>query len=159
MQETQMIWAARLRAAREHRGLTQRDVARRCGVSVSTISRIESGLVSASDELKWCIAAALGERMDLLWAWPAVIPPGERAATRQERPAATLAPHPEEPPAREAPGVVSVRELAAMLGVQPATLYAHLESGKFPLKPLNLPGRTRFSRVQVERFLAGEPPA
>ena len=57
------------------------------------------------------------------------------------------------------PSVLTVRQVARLLDVHPATLYAHLESGKFPLKPLNLPGRTRFSRAQVERFRAGAPPA
>ena len=63
---------ARLLAERE---MSQGELARRCGVEPSTISRIVRGLLNPNDELKWKIAGALGERMDVLWAWPRVIPP------------------------------------------------------------------------------------
>ena len=40
-----------LRAAREHAGATQEDVARRSGASVATISRLETGRSLPSDSL------------------------------------------------------------------------------------------------------------
>ena len=40
-----------LRAAREHAGVTQREVAERAGSSTATVSRLENGLTLPSDPL------------------------------------------------------------------------------------------------------------
>lgn len=50
-------------------------LARQVDVHPSTISRILKGDLNPNDELKWKIAAALSMRMDLLWAWPKIVPP------------------------------------------------------------------------------------
>lgn len=50
-------------------------LAREVDVNQSTISRILAGKLNPQDELKWKIAAALGMRMDVLWAWPKIVPP------------------------------------------------------------------------------------
>lgn len=55
---------ARLRAARQSKGLTLEDVARRAGMSVSTLSRLESGKRQASLELLVPVTRQLGIRLD-----------------------------------------------------------------------------------------------
>lgn len=55
--------------------MSQGELARRCGVNVSTISRFLNGKLNPNDELKWKIAGALGQRMDQLFAWPRIVPP------------------------------------------------------------------------------------
>lgn len=55
--------------------MSRGELARRCGVNVSTISRILSGKLNPNDELKWKIAGALHQRMDRLFAWPKIVPP------------------------------------------------------------------------------------
>lgn len=173
MQAIRAAWGARLRRAREARGLTQGGLARLVGVSVSTVSRAESGQFAVQDELKLAFARALAVDMNALWPWPALDEPerergapggpaGGLAGSGERVPAGVAAAGPGAPervPADNQPGVVTVRELAALLGMHPATLYAHLDSGDFPLTPLPLPGRRRFSRSQVERLLRGDDPA
>jgi DNA-binding XRE family transcriptional regulator len=64
-------------------GLTQRSLAEKCSVHPTTILRLEVGKLCPNDELKWKIAGVLGLRMDLLWAWPRIVPPapdGQRSA-------------------------------------------------------------------------------
>lgn len=55
---------ARLRAARQAKGLTLDDVATRAGMSVSTLSRLESGKRQASLELLLPVTRQLGIRLD-----------------------------------------------------------------------------------------------
>lgn len=68
-------WGSRVTSLRSALGLTVDDLAERCGVHETTIRRVELARVGAPDDLKWRIAGALGVRADVLWAWPAVIPP------------------------------------------------------------------------------------
>ncbi|HVF76068.1 MAG TPA: helix-turn-helix transcriptional regulator [Acidimicrobiales bacterium] len=56
---------------REKRGpVTQRELASRTGLDQATISRIERGLVSVSDDVKVKIAAALQSPVGELFGWP-----------------------------------------------------------------------------------------
>lgn len=55
---------ARLRAARQAKGLTLEEVAGRAGMSVSTLSRLESGKRQASLELLMPVTRQLGIRLD-----------------------------------------------------------------------------------------------
>jgi hypothetical protein len=130
---------------------------------VSTISRVEAGQVAAQDELKWEIAGVLGERMQALWQWPERDDPVPSSAPGAVEPGPADEPAPADdiPADRPAiiagePSVLTVKELARVLGLHPTSIYAHLDAEDFPLKPLPLPGHRRFSRVQVERFLKGE---
>ena len=64
---------ARLRAQREQKGLTLRDLGRRIGVSASLISQIERGKVNPSVSTLWALVRELGLTMsDLFEAEPAV---------------------------------------------------------------------------------------
>ena len=49
-----------LRAAREHAGATQREVAERAGASTATVSRLENGIALPSDPLIDTILDAYG---------------------------------------------------------------------------------------------------
>jgi transcriptional regulator with XRE-family HTH domain len=164
VREVHVEWGDRLRRARVERGLTRAAVARACGVATSTISRAEMAVSAPSDELKWKIAGALRLPMNELWPWPDGIPPIPEVAPRADRAGRRLA-YGEGPggtAVREAgesedgAAVLSVAQVARLLGMKPASVYAHIEAGDLPFKPLDLPGRKRFSRTQVERFLAGE---
>ncbi len=55
---------------RSHRWL-----ARQVDVHSTTIDRIVKGELNPNDELKWKIAGALSQRMDVLWGWPKIVPP------------------------------------------------------------------------------------
>lgn len=68
-------WAAEVDRLMKEQGMNNAELASRCDVHESTISRIRRGLANPNDELKWKIAGALGERMDVVWAWPRVVPP------------------------------------------------------------------------------------
>lgn len=71
------MWAERVIEAMG--SMTMGELARACDVNVSTISRFLSGKNGVrrnpGDELKWKIAGATHQRMDKLFAYPAVIPP------------------------------------------------------------------------------------
>ncbi|GAA1937858.1 XRE family transcriptional regulator [Microbacterium aoyamense] len=73
----------RLRAARQDRGLTLEDVAARAGMSVSTLSRLESGKRQASLELLVPLTRLLGIRLDDLVRPDAVDPRVRRPARRR----------------------------------------------------------------------------
>lgn len=62
-------WARRIKMHRQAQGLTQREVARRAGVSTATLSRIEAGKRGISDTLKPRIARAVGATADVLFAF------------------------------------------------------------------------------------------
>lgn len=54
--------------------------------------------------------------------------------------------------------VVTLREVARMLGISPETLHYWIRQGKFPLKPLRVGPRGRFVlflRQEVEEYLKG----
>lgn len=80
MQDLLEGWAAEARALmRDYHGankdMSRGELARLCGVNVSTISRFLSAQLNPNDELKWKIAGALHVRMDVLFAWPRIVPP------------------------------------------------------------------------------------
>jgi transcriptional regulator with XRE-family HTH domain len=82
MQDLLEGWGEEVRRLLADQGISISELARRVSVEPSTISRIVNGKLNPNDELKWKIAGALGERMDVLWAWPRVIPPSPvRAAS------------------------------------------------------------------------------
>lgn len=80
MQDLHAGWGEKVREEREAAGLTQKALAVACGVHPTTVLRIERGDLCPNDELKWKIAAVLGVRMDVLWAWPRIIPTREAVA-------------------------------------------------------------------------------
>lgn len=80
MQDLLESWGQEAARLMEDQGITMGELARRCGVNVSTISRFLAGKLNPNDELKWKIAGALHERMDVLFAWPRIIPPAPHEA-------------------------------------------------------------------------------
>ena len=83
MQELQQL-GPRLRAARQGRGWTLDELASRAGMSVSTLSRLESGKRQASLELLLPLTRQLGIRVDDLLASPAEDPRVQRTAIRRD---------------------------------------------------------------------------
>lgn len=75
VQDLHAGWGERVAEERAACGMTKAALAARCGVEPSTITRIESGVMCPRDELKWKLAGALGVRMDVLFAWPRIVPP------------------------------------------------------------------------------------
>jgi transcriptional regulator with XRE-family HTH domain len=73
----------RLRAARQERGWTLDDLATRAGISVSTLSRLESGKRQANLELLVPLTRHLGIRIDDLVAEPPRDPRVRLAAMRR----------------------------------------------------------------------------
>lgn len=61
-----MLRPDRLRAAREKRGLTQRDLGRLCDLGVNQINRYENGLSDPSSAILTTIARELGVSIDYL---------------------------------------------------------------------------------------------
>jgi transcriptional regulator with XRE-family HTH domain len=51
---------------RKERGMTQRDLAARCGIAQSTIYRIEAGKFAVRLDLLESIANVLGKKVDLV---------------------------------------------------------------------------------------------
>lgn len=80
MQDLHEGWGEEIARCMKEQGVSGRELARRCGVDASQISRVISGKRNADDELKWKIAGALGVRMDLLFSYPRVVPPAPLAA-------------------------------------------------------------------------------
>lgn len=70
-------WGARVAAARQHSGRSQQSVARACGVSQQTISKVERGEMLAGDRLKWYLAETLEVAPGQLFAWPRPTAPEE----------------------------------------------------------------------------------
>jgi len=75
---------ARLRAARHARGWTLEDLAARSQMSISTLSRLESGKRQASLELLVPLTRQLGVRIDDLVAAPAADPRVRRTVIRRD---------------------------------------------------------------------------
>lgn len=75
---------ARLRAARQARGWTLEELARPAGVSVSTLSRLESGKRQASLELLLPLTRRLGIRIDDLLPTETPDPRVHRAVERRD---------------------------------------------------------------------------
>src|SRR5690606_14293594 len=74
----------RLRAARQHRGWTLDELASRAGLSVSTLSRLESGKRQASLELLLPLTRQLGIRIDDLLPGETGDPRVRRETVRRE---------------------------------------------------------------------------
>jgi transcriptional regulator with XRE-family HTH domain len=70
----------RLRAHREERGLSLRELARRLGVSPSAISQIETGKSRPSVSTLYAIVSELGMSLDELFGAPRPAPSGARTA-------------------------------------------------------------------------------
>lgn len=75
MQDLHEGWAEGLASEMTEQDVTAAELARRCGVHTSTITRVLACEIVPSDELKWKIAGALRKRMDELWPWPRITPP------------------------------------------------------------------------------------
>jgi excisionase family DNA binding protein len=58
-------------------------------------------------------------------------------------------------PTGELPLLLSVRDVAALLGCSPRHIYRLAESGRFP-KPIKLGTLTRWPRSAVKKFIAGQ---
>lgn len=56
----------RIEELRKQAGLSQRDLAARCGIAQSTIYRIEAGKFAVRLDLLESIASALGKKVDLV---------------------------------------------------------------------------------------------
>lgn len=68
-------WGRKIAAARRELGLSQVALADACGLDPSTISRIERGVTTPRDRVKWRLAGALGRTVEELFPYPAVRPP------------------------------------------------------------------------------------
>ena len=82
------VLGAKLRAERERRGITVREMARRVDVSASLVSQIERGLVTPSVGTLWSMTAELGLAMDGLFIDTEhgdAAEPSPRAAPRRSR--------------------------------------------------------------------------
>ena len=75
MQDLLESWAEECARLMAEQGMSMSELAGRCDVNVSTISRFLKAKLNPNDELKWKIAGALHERMDVLFAWPRIVPP------------------------------------------------------------------------------------
>ena len=75
MQDLIEGWAEEIRSQLDMQNKSQKWLADLCDVHPSTIHRIVTGDLNPNDELKWKIAGALGVRMDVLFAWPKIVPP------------------------------------------------------------------------------------
>jgi len=76
----------RLRAHREQRGLSLRELARRLGVSPSAISQIETGKSRPSVSTLYSIVSELGMSLDELFGAPKPAPPAAAAAPARRTP-------------------------------------------------------------------------
>lgn len=68
-------WGKAIRKRRSDLGFTQERFAELCDVEQSTVSRIERGDQPPSDRLKYVIAGVLQVSVEVLFAYPAVVPP------------------------------------------------------------------------------------
>lgn len=66
-------WGTRVAQARRSRRLSQLALARACGVSQQTISKIEHGEICPHDKLKLRLAAALDLPPAALFPWPVML--------------------------------------------------------------------------------------
>lgn len=73
-------WGARVAEARHTRGLSQLALARACGVSQQTISKVEHGEICPHDKLKLRLSAALDVPAASLFPWPVHPVPPDGAA-------------------------------------------------------------------------------
>ena len=79
MQDLLEAWGEEIAKLLKEQGKSYFWLADVCDVHQTTIWRIIKGKLNPNDELKWKIAGALGERMDVLWGWPRVVPPSPTA--------------------------------------------------------------------------------
>lgn len=54
------------------------------------------------------------------------------------------------------PAVYSIPQAAAVLGMDPSTLYGWIRSGDCPLRVLTISRRLKIARVELDRYLAGD---
>jgi transcriptional regulator with XRE-family HTH domain len=85
----------RLRLAREERGLSARELARRIGCSASLVSQIERGACVPSVGVLYSVAAELGHSLDyLVFGSDSGLPAAPTAAAAAAEPAAAVRPAP-----------------------------------------------------------------
>jgi transcriptional regulator with XRE-family HTH domain len=75
MQDLHERWAKRLDGLMTAGDVSNRRMARECGVHISTIGRVRTGDITPTDELKWRICGVLGMSLDEVFPWPMVVPP------------------------------------------------------------------------------------
>lgn len=90
-------WGRRLTAARQARGLSIGELARRTGIHKSQLARFEKGEAGLGDAARIRVAAAIGQQVAALFPYPHITPesvcPNAASATdaasspRQETPA------------------------------------------------------------------------
>jgi DNA-binding XRE family transcriptional regulator/mannose-6-phosphate isomerase-like protein (cupin superfamily) len=102
----------RLRAERERRGISLRELARRLGISPSAISQIETGRARPSVATLWAIVTELGMSLDDLFA---------HDGDRRQAGAAAAAPAAAEAPPAPAPASLPVVTAATREALQLAT--------------------------------------
>lgn len=68
---------SRVRASRQEKGMTARELARRVNVSASHVSQVERGLSSFSAAVLYAVASELGISLDSLFDAPVTRTPGE----------------------------------------------------------------------------------
>lgn len=68
--ELHIKWGRQLRQYRKDRGLSLREVSDRAGISKAYYCYLEAGQNDPSTEVRLSIAAALGVRVEDIWAYP-----------------------------------------------------------------------------------------
>ncbi|MCU1590069.1 MAG: Helix-turn-helix domain [Frankiales bacterium] len=68
------LWGEEIVRRRRDRGWTQKDLAEKVRTTQQHLSLIERGAVSAGDDLRLRIAAALEVEVADLFVWPTVLP-------------------------------------------------------------------------------------
>ncbi|MCA1824462.1 MAG: helix-turn-helix domain-containing protein [Frankia sp.] len=63
-------WGSRVRRNREERSLSQRDLAAAAKTTQQTVSRVEAGLFTPTDQLRLRLAKALGVNVVDLFPYP-----------------------------------------------------------------------------------------
>ena len=58
-------------------------------------------------------------------------------------------------PAAEVTGILSVADAAHALGIGSSTAYDAIRAGTFPVRTVNLAGRKKVLRADLDRFLNG----
>lgn len=77
-----VAWGRSVAVARHRAGLSQAELARRCGVTQQAVSKIERGRSVPADGLKARLACALGSSPGALFAWPDADADGDGAVQR-----------------------------------------------------------------------------
>lgn len=69
----QQTWGARLRKARQDRGISLSQLARKAEVEQGNLSRIERGLVNSGEDARARLAAALEVGVEEIWSYPQAV--------------------------------------------------------------------------------------